>query len=147
LKWLWRREATTHFVAWREPSSLLLCLIFLSVHRVVVFLLQMQRFILAVLVLLSATACLGFTPDAAFKRSQVNLSFGNSDQKNVFVYTQSTNDKRKRSAFVSMTDNLRQSVTGPPSFEEYMAVRRRAMLEVKDEAQDNSNDIPAATRL
>jgi hypothetical protein len=119
------------------------------VHYVAVFLLQMQRFIFAALVILSATPCLAFTPDAAFKRSQVNLSFGNSDQKNVFVYTQSTNDKRKRSAFVSMTDNLRQSVTGPPSFEDYMAVRRRAMLEVNGEAKDNSNsnDSPEAKRL
>ena len=96
----------------------------------------MQRFILAILLLSTASA---FTPDAAFKRSLVNLSFGNEDQKNVFVYTQSTNDKRRRSAFVSMTDNLRKSVTGPPSFDDYMAIRRRAMDEVKSDSEDNGD--------
>jgi hypothetical protein len=141
-----------HFVFWLgavSVSSVLFSLVFHQQCCVAVFHPQMQRFIFAVLVLLSATACLAFTPDAAFKRSQINLSFGNSDQKNVFVYTQSTNDKHKRSALVSMVDSLRQSVTGPPSFEDYMAVRRRAMSEVKVESQDNtsSKDTPEANRL
>ena len=103
----------------------------------------MQRIVLVALAcVLAASSAAAFTPDAAFKRSQVNLSFGNSDQKNVFVYTQSTNDKRKRSAFVSITDNLRQSVTGPPSFEDYMAVRRRAMSEINggEPWQENNNN-------
>lgn len=91
----------------------------------------MQRFIVALLVLLSTASA--FTPDAAFKRSQMGLSFGNEDQKKVFVYTQSTNDKRRRHAFVSTVDNLRKSVTNPPSFDEYMAVRRQQLNEIQPE--------------
>ncbi|CAB9508125.1 expressed unknown protein [Seminavis robusta] len=112
------------------PNRILSLLKFIAIQS---YTSNMQRFLFTFLLLVSAVA--SFTPDAAFKRSQVNLSFGNEDQKNVFVYTQSTNDKRRRSAFVSMTDNLRKSVTGPPSFEDYMTIRRRAMSEVTEEEQ------------
>ena len=86
----------------------------------------MQRFLLALLVL--ACSVSAFTPDFAFKRSQMGLSLGNDDRKNVFVYTQSTDDKRTQHAFVSTVDNLRKSVTNPPSFDEYMAMRRQQQL-------------------
>ena len=85
---------------------------------------QMPRFTLlaALLVLLLAiTTSSAFTPDAAFKRAQIHLTAGNADQKNVYVYTQHNKNRH----FLSTVDNLRKSVTNPPSFEDYMALRRR----------------------
>jgi len=73
-----------------------------------------------------------FTPDAAFKRAQIHLTLGNDDQKNVYVYTQHNKNRR----LGPTVNNLRKSVTTPPSFEEYMATRRRRQKEQLSQLQN-----------
>ena len=106
-------------------------LLFLPIH----FRSKMPRFLLAALLLL-ATTTTAFTPDAAFKRAQIQLTAGNLDKpKNVYVYTQNKNNRN----LLSTVNNLRKSVTQPPSFEEYMATRRRHLLQGQEENAGNAD--------
>ena len=104
----------------------------------------MPRYLLlCVLAATTTTTAAAFTPDAAFKRAQIQLTAGNLDQpKNVYVYTQNKHNHN----LLSTVNNLRKSITQPPSFEDYMATRRRHLLQGQQEAKlmtadETTNDV------
>lgn len=105
------------------------------------FLLAVSATVLAVLQSSTSTVT-AFTPDAAFKRSQYNLSPSTStagaDKSQVFTYSKSESDademrRRRFRGKIPFVNNLRKSVTAPPSFEEYMQTRQRQLKEEQDQ--------------
>lgn len=112
------------------------CLCFYN-HRPHALPIPHRQILLAALVVLVAhsTTAAAFTPDAAFKMrtlvgtTQPSSPSNNDTGKRGIVVTPSSQSTRNMQlSLIGQAEYIRKSITVPPAYEDYMAVRQRSLL-------------------
>jgi hypothetical protein len=91
----------------------------------------LRSFLLVFVVVATTSNCNAFTPDAAFKMKNAMMqgtpgAGSNGDKANTPTYIIG-NDRNMQLSLLSH-EHSRKSITTPPSFEDYMELRRRSLL-------------------
>jgi hypothetical protein len=109
----------------RITSASLISNSFFVLHR------QILLAALVVLVALSTTTS-AFTPDAAFKMKTLvgttQPSNNDAGKRGIVVTPSSQSTRNMQLSLIGQAEYIRKSITVPPAYEDYMAVRQRSLL-------------------
>jgi hypothetical protein len=94
---------------------------------------QIPRLVLFVVVLCLAGSATAFTPDAAFKMKSLGISANPKNDNNANKMRGPAqqpafgNDRNMQLSLIGQ-ENIRKSITVPPAYEDYMAVRQLSLM-------------------